>query len=401
MPKKIFDLEPPALLLDFERAKDNIRRFQAMAKRQKVRLRPHGKTTKLPHIWEEQQRAGAKGLTVATVREAEVAAYYGINDILIALPYVDEKSLDRIRLLTRENIITLLVANEAGISIVEEYFRTHEPCPNIIAAIDTGLHREGFDPEDPHTIEVLRGLQDKFHDKFIGITTHEGHAYKAKSKGGVRRIARLTRSIMIDLKQRCEEAGIDIREVELGATPTFPYFRNDKQRTITEAHPGNYALMDYTQVKLGTATPEQCALSVLGSVIGSRVIETPDEIRRTKRRLGRIYLHPGAKMLSEAAKPHSAGGLSHGKLYDGLDGEKLELKGDVRVLSEEITWVDVNPSEVRLWKIGEKVRILVQHACPTMAVNPGVFITDGEDVIDYMGIPATGYSKFKPRREID
>lgn len=395
MVRKIHDLEPPALLLDIERAKDNIRRFQAMAKVQRVRLRPHGKTTKLPEIWSLQQEAGAKGLTVATVREAEVAAFHGINNILIALPYVDEKSLDRIRLLARENIITLLVSNEAGVHIVEEYFRTMEPCPNMIAAIDTGLHREGFDPEDPKTLEILKRLQERFRDKFVGITTHEGHSYKARSRGMVRQIARSARDIMIDLKERCQEAGVDIREVELGATPTFPYFRNDRKRTITEMHPGNYALMDYTQVKLGTATPEQCALSMLGSVIGSRVIDNPDSIQQ-KRKLGRLFIHPGGKGLSEAAKPHSAGGLSHGKLYDGLDARKLERHCDVRVLSEEIAWAEVPPSEIDLWKIGEKVRILVQHACPTMAVNPFVYIVDGDEVIDVMPVEAIGYRKFKP-----
>lgn len=390
MGMRISDLEPPILLLDINRARENIERYQEIANREKVRLRPHGKTTKLPYIWKIQQDAGAKGMTVATLHEAEEAIHGGIDDLFIALPYVDENSLERISSLCRHNIISLLVANQDGAKKVTEYFTHHEPIPSILAAIDTGLHREGFDPKDDRDIQVLQTLQRIFKEKFLGISTHEGHVYRARRNSQVQRIARETRDKMIHFKRKCEASGLSFREVQIGATPTFPYFKRDRKRTITETHPGNYVLMDLTQVRLGVASPRECALSVLGTVIGSRITEIEKKTSGT-RRVGRLFVHPGGKMFSEARRPHGIGTVSYGKLYTDLSAKDLEGAGDIIALSEEIAWVDVPPSQLAHWKIGEKVRILVQHACPTIAANRSVTIVDGEEVVERIPISAGGH----------
>lgn len=82
----------------------------------------HGKTSKLPFIWDMQLKAGATGLTVATVREAEVAMAHGHTNIFIAYPHVDPKSLKRIQVLAQIGQVTLMVSNRDGASIVYNFF---------------------------------------------------------------------------------------------------------------------------------------------------------------------------------------------------------------------------------------------------------------------------------------
>ena len=387
----INDLETPALLIDVSRVEKNIQRYQAIANHEGVKLRPHGKTSKLEPIWDMQREAGAKGLTVATVREAEVAMVSGHRDIFIAYPHVDPKALARIHDLTKVAHITLLVANKEGADIVHDFFKANKPCPNILLAIDTGLHREGVPAKHPKTIEFIKYLAERFGDRFRGITTHEGHSYKTRQPQTVVSIAKTVRNTMIELKKKCEKAGITLHEVAIGATPTFAYFKNDGKHTITEAHPGNYVFFDATQVDLGVAKPEECALTVLAQVIDRHAVTRVRDGEREK--VGMVYVNAGSKILSEAKRPHGEGGLSYGKVFSDLSATTINPDASLRSLSEEIGWMEVPPEEIP--EIGEKIRLLAQHACPTIACNPRAWLIDGEKIIGPAVIRARGYERFK------
>src|SRR5262245_19158209 len=65
------DLVTPALILDLDLLEANIAKLAASAKSAKINLRPHGKTHKCVEIAQRQIKAGAIGLSVATIREAE------------------------------------------------------------------------------------------------------------------------------------------------------------------------------------------------------------------------------------------------------------------------------------------------------------------------------------------
>ena len=93
---KIWELDTPALLIDRDILEANLRRVQEFADRNKVRLRPHTKTHKMPYIARMQQAYGAKGIAVAKVGEAEVMAEWGLDDIMIANEITGEKKLSRL-----------------------------------------------------------------------------------------------------------------------------------------------------------------------------------------------------------------------------------------------------------------------------------------------------------------
>ena len=94
--RRLAEIETPAAVVDYDILCRNIERMADLAKRTGVKLRPHTKTHKCPAVAHLQGRAGASGITVAKVGEAEVMAQAGIDDILIAYPLVDPGPIRRL-----------------------------------------------------------------------------------------------------------------------------------------------------------------------------------------------------------------------------------------------------------------------------------------------------------------
>ena len=65
------ELDTPSLLIDRERLRDNLKHMQDFADAHGVKLRPHTKTHKMPKIAKMQMDAGACGIAVAKIGEAE------------------------------------------------------------------------------------------------------------------------------------------------------------------------------------------------------------------------------------------------------------------------------------------------------------------------------------------
>src|SRR6476659_6299080 len=87
MPSRLEAVETPALLVDLDRLDANLDRAAEYAARHGLALRPHVKTHKPTYVAAAQLRRGARGLTCATPREAEVMADE-CDDLLIAYPPV-------------------------------------------------------------------------------------------------------------------------------------------------------------------------------------------------------------------------------------------------------------------------------------------------------------------------
>src|SRR6185436_13408234 len=143
------ELETPALLIDLDALEANLAEMAAVAARAGVRLRPHTKTHKAPEIARMQVEAGAAGITVAKLGEAEVMADGGLEDLLIAFPLVGERKLTRLReLLERADVRVSLDAVEVaeGVGRVGKDLGRDVP---VLVEVDTGLHRMGRAAGDP------------------------------------------------------------------------------------------------------------------------------------------------------------------------------------------------------------------------------------------------------------
>ena len=115
---KLIDIETPAALIDRRRMEGNIARMQGHLSSLGVRLRPHVKTSKCIEVARAQQKAGAVGITVSTLKEAEQFFAAGFGDVLYAVCIVPDK-LDRaLALIAKGCALTLLVDSVAAAEAV-------------------------------------------------------------------------------------------------------------------------------------------------------------------------------------------------------------------------------------------------------------------------------------------
>ncbi|MGB7157360.1 MAG: alanine racemase, partial [Tepidisphaeraceae bacterium] len=98
----------PAVVIDAGIAMTNVRKLADYAAKHNLKVRPHTKTHKSIRMAKAQLDAGATGLTVAKVGEAEVMIGAG-SDILIAYPALDAARTARIGELAKGRAVRLAI----------------------------------------------------------------------------------------------------------------------------------------------------------------------------------------------------------------------------------------------------------------------------------------------------
>src|SRR5699024_2941111 len=160
--------------------------------------RPHIKTHKSINIAKKQIEAGAIGITVATVGEAEIMSEGGIKDILIAFPVAIKEKLDRIEKLLNQSKITVAVDSISQANILNDWIK-----------VNSGLNRAGVEPN--HEVKDLANvIKDSFYLSLDGIFTHAGHSYAAQSETEIKQIAQKEAEVVLESVKICESIGIDI-----------------------------------------------------------------------------------------------------------------------------------------------------------------------------------------------
>jgi len=328
------DLETPAVLVDLDVLEHNVRRMAERAREAGVHLRPHAKTHKVLEIGRLQLAAGAAGISLAKTGEAEVFAGAGFDDVFLAYPVVGADKGRRLLALSDRARLAVGVDSVEGASTIGSVFHAAGRRLDVLLKVDCGLHRVGVAPES--AAEAARRIAGVAGLRLRGVFTHGGHAYHAATQEEVAAIGRREGEILAEAAEAIRAEGIEVEEVSVGSTPTA----REAMRVsgVTECRPGNYVYHDASQVSLGTCGLEDCAMTVLATVVS---VPAPD----------RAVLDAGSKTLSsDPLRPRPGG---HGWLID--------WKSRVERLSEEHAVVKVEPGEK--FQVGEKVRILPNHAC--------------------------------------
>ncbi len=383
---RLRDLPTPALLLDLDVLEANVRSMARRAERLGVRLRPHVKTHKCVEVARLQRDAGARGITVSTLEEARVFADHGFDDMTWAFPVIPGR-IGEAREVDRRARLRLLVDHRRA---VKELERAGHPF-HVWLEVDPGYGRSGVDPGGDALLEIGGALAASEVLVFDGLLSHSGQAYGARSPGELAAAAEEERGVMVGAARRLLEAGVEVPALSVGSTPSMS--RAEDLTGVDEARPGNYALYDRTQMALGACSAGDVAATVLATVVSSR----PDA--------GRSVVDAGALALSKDPGPTprpdaSDGGPGRKPAADGQDarghgggsgaagephmGALLEdfssrrLRDDARLisLSQEHGLVD------RALPWGEKVRILPNHACLTVACFDALHVVRGEEVLD-------------------
>jgi len=328
------ELSTPALLVDLDVLDRNIERMAGAARERGVRLRPHAKTHKAPAIARRQREAGAVGLSLAKTGEAEVFAAAGFTDIFLAYPVVGADKARRLLALADRVRLAVGVDGVEGARSLGEVFASAGRRLEVVLKIDSGFHRVGVAPEA--AVEMARRLVDLPGLRLRGIFTHAGQGYLADTPEALAAVGRQEGRTMVETAEAVRGAGVPIEEVSVGSTPTARLAM--AVAGITECRPGNYVFHDASQVSLGSCEVEDCALTVLATVVS---VPAPD----------RAVLDAGSKTLSsDPLRPRPGG---HGLV--------LGRRSRVERLSEEHGVVKVEPGEA--FRVGERVRVLPNHAC--------------------------------------
>ncbi len=328
------DVETPAVLVDLDVLERNVARMAARARESGVRLRPHAKTHKTVEIAWMQLAAGAAGLSVAKTSEAEVYADAGLRDLFIAYPVVGRDKARRLMALAETARLAVGVDSVEGALTLAEVFAQADRVLDVMLKVDVGFHRVGVPPEQ--ALPTARALASLRGIRLRGVFTHAGQAYHAETRHEVNGVGAHEGATLASVAAALRADGLPVEEVSVGSTPTAAAAM--EVDGVTECRPGNYVFHDGSQVALGTCTLEDCALTVLATVVS-----VPDPRR--------AVLDAGSKTLSsDPLRPRPGG---YGRLLEGQS--RLER------LSEEHGVVEVADGE--RFRVGQRVRVLPNHAC--------------------------------------
>ena len=331
------ELDTPVAIIDLSIMEKNISDMADFARNAGVQLRPHIKTHKVPEITSKQLEAGASGITCAKIGEAEVMSIVA-SDIFIANLIVGNDKIQRLLNLSEklEKISVAIDSVEVAEPLSEAAKGAKIP---VLIKIDTGLKRTGV-PYGLPALNLARKLDKMKGLKLIGIYTHEGHVYGAPDYEGVKNIGLESGQMMADTADMLRKSGFNIEVVSVGATPSAEV--TCTVPGITETRPGTYVFDDYFQMRLGAAYEDDCALTILATVIS---VPEPN----------RAVIDAGTKsLMSEKAKDFGVYGLVKGMPYISL----------IRAY-EEHGVLQVDPPKGRL-KVGDKVEIIPNHVCPVV-----------------------------------
>jgi D-serine deaminase-like pyridoxal phosphate-dependent protein len=364
------EIPTPAVLVESSKLARNIARMQKALTERGIALRPHAKTHKSPVIARMQLAAGATGICCAKLGEAEVFADAGVTDIRLPYP-LNPANAERVFALANRVALSFIVDDRA---VAREWSRIavqRGRTLNVLVKVDVGFHRCGIDPHDAHAAAVVADVASLPGLRFLGLLSHAGHGYAAASRGEAEAIAVEEARI---LRELASASHVTSAEVSVGATPTARFSMN--QPGITEMRPGNYAYFDRTQVGLGAAEWDDCALTVL-----ARVVSRPAR--------DRVILDSGSKTLTNDLARGFTPLPGYGAVMQDLHVAKPDERLLIERLSEEHATVRAAGGDRGL-PTGTLVRIVPNHSCVVSNLVDAVWMVDGERVVERLPVAARG-----------
>ena len=354
-------LETPAPIVDLDRLDRNVARGAEYARAHGLALRPHVKTHKSPRVAAAQVAAGATGLTCATAREAEVMEAAS-GDLLVAYPPVDPHRAVRIAQLEADRVTVALDSAEA----IDRMSRAATEAGRVVHVyieLDLGMRRVGVQTAR-EAVALARRTTNARNLEFAGIAFYPGHVRQGVGEQGdaVQAVAR-------DLTSAVEElaaAGVRPPVVSGGSTPTL--WRSHEMGPVTEIRPGTYVYNDRTTATIGACAWDDCALTVLATVISTAVP-------------GQAVIDAGVKALGREPIRGIAG-EGFGALLERPDVV-------VRGMSEEHGILDLTGTS---WtpRVGERVRVVPNHVCVVVHLFDEVIGVRGSEIEERWPVAARG-----------
>jgi D-serine deaminase-like pyridoxal phosphate-dependent protein len=359
-------LDTPALLVDLDRLETNIARMAAFAREHGVLLRPHAKSHKSAGIARRQIDAGAVGLTVAKLDEAEAFLDAGFTDLFIANEVVGMHKWERLVRLAQRGTVAIGIDDIGAARGLADVAQAQSVVVDVVIEIDSGLHRAGVLPGEA-ALRLAEAVSAQRGVRLRGVFTHAGHAYGAHSPEEVRRIGELEGAAVVETANLLRTHGIACPVVSVGSTPTA--LSAGAVPGVTEMRPGNYVFYDRMQLGLGSANTRDCALSVLATITSRPTAD-------------RAIIDAGSKTFALDRGAHGmetvqgfGEDLTHGLVIDHLSEEH-----GIIVRAEHQS----DPS------VGDRLRFLPNHACTAANLADCMFGVRGDRVEEVLPVIVRG-----------
>jgi D-serine deaminase-like pyridoxal phosphate-dependent protein len=345
----ISQLDTPALVVDLDIFDHNLSRVADYAAAHNLRLRPHTKTHKSPEVARLQLALGAAGLTVAKIGEAEVlVSQLPPVDLLVAFPVFGEQKIQRLKQIASQTQVTVALDSLAAAE------QLRDTGAAILVEIDVGLGRVGVTPAEALQLAQLI-------PNFRGLTFYPGHI-KNEDPAAIRALSDLIASTLQDFHR----AGIHPEIVSGGSTPAL--FHSHEIEGLNEIRPGTYVYNDLNTIESGACTLEDCAASVLVTVVS--------------------LPRPGVMIVDGGSKTFSS---------DRLNGSTAPTFGRIveapncvfHKMNEEHGFIDITRAD-RAFHLGEKLHIIPNHVCVVMNLHEKVYGHRGGEVEREWPVAARG-----------
>lgn len=350
-------IDTPALVVDIDRVDAAIARMASGMAERGVALRPHAKTHKSIEVGRRQIAAGAAGLTVGTIGEAEVFATGGLDDLFIAYPLVPlGPKAARLRALARTARLRLGVDSVVGAHAIADALGDDVERVSLLVEVDSGGRRTGVAPEDAGAVAAAASHLGLL---VIGVFTHGGHSYhgpEARSPAADDEVRELTAAA-----GSLRAAGIEPLVVSAGSTPTA---LDSARGAVTEERPGTYVFGDRQQVALGSITPDAPT-----AVVAARITSVNAADRR-------FVIDAGAKTLTKDVPAYLAG---HGAIP--------ELGGVVARVSDYHGVVEL-AGGAPLPDVGRVVLVVPNHICPVVDLFASFLVAKDGEIVDTWPVDA-------------
>jgi D-serine deaminase-like pyridoxal phosphate-dependent protein len=339
------ELDTPSLILDLDLMEKNIDKMSDFFKGKRSKLRPHVKNHKTPIIAKKEIRAGAVGVAVAKLEEAEVFASSGIKNIMLMNQIVSEPKIDRLAKLARDSEIIVAVDNAENVRQLSLAAEKKKVKLGVVVELDIGYHRAGVRP-GKEALELARIVGSSRGLDFKGLAGYEGHLSLMRNQAERKAKDKIAMKSLVETRDLLQDDGINVEIVSAGGTGTYDVAGN--YPGITEVQAGSYVTMDVVYRDCGIDF--DCALSVLSTVTSAPSSD-------------RAILDAGLKTVTDDQ------GLPELKGVTGIQVTKL---------SAEHVHLKLERNHTPL-KIGEKVEVLPSDTDTTINLHEQFYgVRDGE-----------------------
>jgi D-serine deaminase-like pyridoxal phosphate-dependent protein len=356
-------LDTPALLVDLDRLERNIARWQDAADAAGVRLRPHIKTHKSLELAALQRDAGAHGIAVAKVGEAEVFARGGFDDIAIAYPVVGDTKCRRVAELATIARITVNVDSAVAAEALSAAAAAAGATVHVQIDLDSGFGRCGVPMDDEAAIEALaRRIAGLPGLELDGVTTHRGLFFAGADRMTAAEAGREEGEIVAAAARR-----LGLEQATAGGSLSGMGVM--AAAGVTEVRAGTYVFNDLMQVALGAVGKDDLALTVLATVVS---VTGPDT----------ATIDCGSKTFAGDTGVVGGAGLA----LRGL-AECVERDAVVERMTEEHGLVRSFDGPLA---VGDRLSFVPVHACTCVNLSERLNAVRGGEVVDVWPVDARG-----------